>query len=331
MNGFSQLGRLFMAGIPGKKLDESTVGLIEKFGINNFIIFRRNVDNPEQLQRLCADVKAACLGNKLPPPLLAIDQEGGTVARLPPPFTQFADARQLAGAADPVAAMRNYAVICARELKQVGINMNLAPVLDVCPAGEGLFMEKRSLGAEPRMVGQLACEVITNLQNGGVAACGKHFPGLGAARLDPHMQLPVVSRPAARIREIDLVPFQQAVAAGVAAIMTSHTLYEDLDPTIPATLSKRILTDLLRLEIGFDGLLVTDDLEMGAIENERTVPEAAPQAFAAGADMILICHGHEKVRQAYDSMLSAISTERISLQRCSESLARVEAVQYRFA
>jgi beta-N-acetylhexosaminidase len=330
MSKFAQLGQLFMAGIPGTYLDDSTLRLIGELGINNFIIFKRNVDNPEQLQQLCSDVKEACQRFKLPPPLIAIDQEGGTVARLPAPFTQFADARQLAGAADPVAALADYATTCARELAQAGINMNLAPVLDVCPAGQGFFMEKRSLGDDPQVVGQLGSLVIQSLQAGGVAACGKHFPGLGAAKLDPHLQLPVVSQAMSKIRELDLVPFQKAIAADVAAIMTSHTIYENLDATTPATLSKHILTDLLRIELGFDGLIITDDLEMGAIENERTVSEAAVQAFVAGADMILICHGHEKVRQAYDSLMTAISAGQVTLQRCGKSLARVEAVRRRF-
>lgn len=330
MAQLSQLGRLFMVGIPGKELDKSTIGLIETYGINNFIIFRRNIDTPAQLEKLCADIRQTCLDSKLPAPLLAIDQEGGTVARLPPPFTQFDDARRLAGAADPLSAVRNYARTCVKELKQIGINMNLAPVLDVCPEGEGFFMEKRSLGDNPQVVSSLACEVINTFQSGGVAACGKHFPGLGAAKLDPHMQLPLVTRSMEQMRKIDLFPFQRAVAAGIAAIMTSHTLYKDWDAHTPATLSKRILTDLLRTEMGFTGLLITDDLEMGAIENERTVPTAALMAFSAGADVILICHQHDKVRLTYDLMRTAFSAEQIPTQRFDESLARVDAVQRRF-
>jgi beta-N-acetylhexosaminidase len=331
MRKLAQLGPLFMAGIPGRELDASTLGLIAELGINNFIVFRRNVESPGQLRKLCADLKEACAGHGLPAPLISIDQEGGTVARLPLPFTQFADARQLAAAADPVAAVGGYATTCAAELTGAGINMNLAPVLDVCPAGEGFFMEKRSLGDDPQVVGRLGSVVIRNLQNGGVAACGKHFPGLGAAKLDPHLQLPVVSRPAATIRAVDLVPFQQAIAAEVAAIMTSHTIYEHLDASTPATLSGYILTDLLRHELGFAGLIITDDLEMGAIENERSVADAAVLAFAAGADMLLICHGHEKVRLAQAHLMAALQDGRISEQRFAASLQRVEAVRRRFA
>lgn len=331
MRKFTQFGQLIMAGIPGRDIDESTLRLIAELGINNFIVFRRNVESPDQLRRLCVDLKEACARHDLPVPLISIDQEGGTVARLPLPFTQFADARQLAASADPAAALTDYATTCAAELTGAGINMNLAPVLDVCPAGQGFFMEKRSLGDDPQTVGRLGSLVIRNLQSGGVAACAKHFPGLGAAKLDPHLQLPVVSRAAAGIREVDLVPFQKAIEADVAAIMTSHTIYENLDAATPATLSRHILTDLLRIELGFAGLIITDDLEMGAIENERSVADAALQAFGAGADIILICHGHEKVRLAHASLMAAVRAGHISEGRCADSLQRAEAVRRRFA
>lgn len=320
-----------MVGFPGKSLDDSTLRLIGELGINNFIIFKRNVESPAQLKKLCADLKDVCARVNLPSPLIAIDQEGGTVARLPAPFTQFADARKLAGADDPAAALAHYATTCAGELFEAGINMNLAPVLDVCPAGQGFFMEKRSLGSEALVVGELGCLVIKGLQEGGIAACGKHFPGLGAARLDPHLHLPVVSRSLEQIKETDLVPFQKAIGAGVAAIMTSHTIYKNLDEATPATLSMYVLSDLLRSELGFDGLIITDDLEMGAIENERSVPQAALQALAAGADMILICHDHDKVRLSYEKLMAAVRNGNISLRQCGNSLRRVAAVRQRFA
>jgi len=182
--------------------------------------------------------------------------------------------------------------------------MNLAPVLDVCPAGEGFFMERRSLGHDPEIVGKYGCHVIKELQEAGVAACAKHFPGLGAAKLDPHLLLPVVSQSRQAIEKIDLVPFQQAIAAGVASIMTSHTIYENLDASNVATLSTYILKNILRDTLGFDGLVITDDLEMGAIENERSVAEAAVLAFCAGADMLLIKPG-----MAYVDILQAVKAK----------------------
>jgi len=325
------LGQLFMVGLPGFTLDDSTRKLIQKYRINNFIYFKRNVENPEQLKMLSAELRQCCRDNGLAPPLIAIDQEGGTVTRLPPPFTQFPDARILADGEEPEKALRGYAEACAADLKYIGVNYNLAPVLDVCQAGKGYFMERRSLGDDPKVVGRLGSLVIKQMQERGIAACGKHFPGLGAATLDPHYQLPFVSKDEKGLRGDDLPPFQQAMTAGVASIMTSHTLYQHLDPEKPATLSKKILTGLLRNELGYDGVVITDDLEMGAIEKEGDLGQAAVEAFGAGADLLLICFNHEKAIDAFDKTAEAVARNPELAKRQQESVARVTEMRQRFA
>jgi beta-N-acetylhexosaminidase len=325
------LGQLFMVGLPGFALDDSTLRLIEEFRINNFIYFKRNVESPEQLKKLSEDLYKACIQNNLGPPLIAIDQEGGSVTRLPPPFTQFPDARVLAESENPENALGDFARVCSRELRDIGVNYNLAPVLDVCDAGKEYFMEKRSLGGDPEVVGKLSTHVIGEMQARGIAACAKHFPGLGAAVVDPHLELPYVPKTEPDIRAQDILPFQQAVAAGVASIMTSHTIYHHLDPDNPATLSKKILTGLLRIELGYDGVIITDDLEMGAIENEGDLGEAALQAFAAGADLLLICQSHEKAIDALKKTARAITEHPEMLARTQESIRRVTAMRETFA
>ena len=321
------LGQLFMVGLSEAVLDDSTRRLIKEFRINNFIYFKRNVESPEQLKKLSGDLHKACAQNNLYPPLIAIDQEGGSVTRLPPPFTQFPDARVLAQAENPRDALSDYARVCSGELADIGVNYNLAPVLDVCEAGKEYFMEKRSLGSDPEMVGRLGTLVITEMQAHGIAASAKHFPGLGAAVVDPHFQLPHVAKPESDIRAQDLIPFQHAVAAGVASIMTSHTTYKHLDPEYPATLSRKILTDLLRNELGYDGVIITDDLEMGAIEEEGDLGQAALQAFTAGADLLLICHSHEKVIDALRETGRGVE-DNLELQvRMQESIRRVTTMR----
>lgn len=327
----SAVGQLFMVGLPETKLDRSTLHLIRELRINNFIIFKRNVQDKQQLRNLCAELRQACHHNGLPAPLVSIDQEGGSVARLPPPFTQFADARVLAERMDPEKELSAYAGTCARELTEVGINMNLAPVLDVSAAGSEYFMEHRSLGHEPARVAKLGVLIINILQGQGIAACAKHFPGLGAAVVDPHLELPRVASPLEQLRIIDLPPFAAAVAAGVAAIMTSHTIYAGLDPDIPATLSKNILTGLLRNELGYDGLVITDDLEMGAIEREQPLAEAALQALVAGADLLLICHDHAKVHTAYETVVAGMENGILASEQLQRSITRLAEVRRRFA
>jgi beta-N-acetylhexosaminidase len=327
---YEKLGPLFMIGIPGLSIDDSTKRFINDFRINNFILFSRNVESPDQLRSLCVDIKVACQQAGLGNPIISIDQEGGTVARLPEPFTQFEDARVCGDSFDPEKAVVDYAETCASELIDIGINMNLAPVLDVCPVGQGYFMEKRSLGDDPYKVGRLGALLINAMQNKGVAACGKHFPGLGAAKLDPHLELPFVERSLEQLQQEDLVPFRDAIDAGVAGIMTSHTMYSGLDPEHLATLSKKILTDLLRQELGYAGVIITDDLEMGAIENERSVNKAALEAFVAGADMLLICHEHSKVEASLETFSAALDAGVISLDRVASSVKRIGIVRHRF-
>ena len=327
----SELGLLFMVGLPGLTLDEYSLHLIQKYGINNFIYFKRNVESPEQLKQLSKDLRRACRDNGLPSPLIAIDQEGGSVARLPPPFTQFPDARILADSEKPEKALMDYARVCSRELKGIGVNYNLAPVVDVCEAGKEYFMERRSLGGDAKNVGRLGALVIQEMQANAIAACAKHFPGLGAAVVDPHFQLPIVTKAESAIRSDDLPPFRQAINIGVASIMTSHTIYQHLDPENPATLSKKILTGLLRNELGYDGVVITDDLEMGAIEKEGDLGHAALVAFEAGADLILICQSHEKVINALKKTSGAIRKNPELEIRMHESLQRVGKMRQKFA
>jgi beta-N-acetylhexosaminidase len=329
--GKLMLGQLFMVGLPGLTLDDSTLHLIQQYGINNFIYFKRNVESREQLEHLSRKLQKACSDKGLPPPLIAIDQEGGTVARLPPPFTQFPDARLLAEAVEPEKALTDYAAICTHELKSIGVNYNLAPVLDVCERGKELFMERRSLGGEPEKVARLGCLVINEMQERGIAACAKHFPGLGAAVVDPHVDLPYVAKTKKDIMVNDLAPFRQAIATGVASIMTSHTIYRFLDPEKPATLSKKILTDLLRHEMNYEGVVITDDLEMGAIEKEKDVGDAARQAFEAGADLLLICYSHKKVIDSINKLADMIEKNSHLQIRMSKSLKRINFMRRKFS
>lgn len=323
-------GALLMIGLPGPELDDSTRALIRTQGVNNFILFRRNVVDPTQLRQLCDDLSQACREHTGQPPLVAIDQEGGSVTRLPPPWRQFPDQRRLAESIDPETALADYAATCAAELLEVGINFNFAPVLDVAPMEEGFFMARRSLGEEAKTVAQLGALVIKEMQRGGVAACGKHFPGLGSACLDPHQVGFAISKDYARLLTEDLPPFQSAIQAGVAALMTSHTVYPGLDPDYPATLSSRILSNLLRGELGYDGLVITDDLEMGAIENAMTVAEGALLAFRAGADLLLICKEHDKVRETIAGLDEARAEGVVTEGRVAEAAARIDRVRQDF-
>lgn len=323
-------GSLFMIGLPATFLDDASRQLIFRWHINNFILFRRNFKNRQQLRDLISGLRQACREAGLAAPIVAIDQEGGSVARLGPPFTQFPGARQMANSPDPEGVLATYARTCARELSEVGINLNLAPVLDTCETGCGYFMQDRALSADPLTVASLGRLVITEMQDCGLAACGKHFPGLGGAVVDPHRQLPVVGRSREDILAVELEPFRAAIDAGVAAIMTSHTVYPHLDGERVSTLSSAIITGLLRDELGYEGVVITDDLEMGAIAEAGSVAEAALKALLAGADLLLICEGQDRVVDGVQRVAHALERGVVSSARLERSFERLAGLRRRF-
>jgi beta-N-acetylhexosaminidase len=320
-----------MVGLPGPELDDSTLQLIEQDSVHNFIIFRRNVVNVEQMTELCASLVDACLAQGLPHPIISIDQEGGQVARLPLPFSQFPEPRELAEGGNPEELLAEYARVCAQELRQIGVNMNLAPVLDICSSGLGMFMERRCLGGDPQGVAELGRVVIEGLQNAGVAACAKHFPGLGGAVLDPHLELPVVDLDVEHFEKEAMTPFRMAAEIEVAAFMTSHAVYSNFAPDIPGTLSCKVVGDLVRGSCGYQGLIITDDLEMGAIEKFMPFPQAALQSLLAGADILLVCHEHSKVRAAITALEQALQDGVVDPELIEDSLGRQAEVVKRFA
>lgn len=327
----AMIGRLFMAGMPGKHLDKDSRDLIRRGQIGGIILFSRNIADPLQVATLCRAVQQEAVRSQGEALLIAADQEGGPVARLPFPFTRFAGAEAMALSSDPEQAVRRYAAVTAREMTLVGLNANLAPVLDLAPPGVQGVLAGRSLGRDPARVARLGWAIITVFQQGGLLAVAKHFPGLGATGLDPHQALPTISLAGEDEERRHLAPFQEAVRAKVAGIMTAHAVYPHRDPRHPATLSPALLNGLLREQWGYEGLIVTDDLEMGAITGQWDVAEGAAAAFKAGADILLICRNQEHVRRATDRIRGALLREEIPLSRLLASSARIRRARSRLA
>jgi beta-N-acetylhexosaminidase len=298
-----RLGQIFMIGIPGPHLDEETEALLRDFNIGGIILFARNIQEPVQVARLCRDLQKKAMEVHGTPLFLAVDQEGGRVARLREPFRVFPGNAAIGAADASVERAREFGLVTAREMKLVGLNMNLAPVVDVRRGEIEKHLEGRSFGEDPAKVALLGKTVVKALQESGVMAVAKHFPGLGRASLDPHHHLPRIDADKKEIQEINLPPFRAAVDAEVCGIMTSHALYPALDPEWPATLSPSVLTGLLRDEMHFGGLVMTDDLEMGAIAGRWSVAEGSAMALQAGADILLICEHQRNVREAFELIL----------------------------
>src|SRR3954465_7485167 len=247
-----QIGRLLIAGFGGQQVPVELASLAREFSLGGVILFARNVAEPEQVAELCYE--SARLGPDLPP-WVSGDQGGGRVARLKAPFTEWPPMATLGRSADAALAER-FARALAAELKAVGITLDYAPVLDVLTNAKNPVIGDRALAEKAEDVGRLGAAIIRTLQAGGVAACGKHFPGHGDTSVDSHLELPIVEHPPDRFRRVEFVPFKSAIQADVATIITAHVFVPALDERRPATLSKHVVTDLMRTELGFGGVIL---------------------------------------------------------------------------
>jgi beta-N-acetylhexosaminidase len=300
-----QVGQLAMIGFDGPSVPPEVRTLAREFDLGGVVLFARNVEAPGQVAELVYDLQQ--LRTRLPL-WVAVDQEGGRVARLRRGFTLWPPASTLGRSGDEALA-RRFARALAVELRAVGISMDFAPVLDVHTNPENAVIGDRALSDQAEIVARLGPIIVTALQEAGVAACGKHFPGHGDTRLDSHLDLPLVEHTLERLREIELRPFRAAIDAGATAIMTGHLLVPALDDARPASLSRAIVSGLLREELGFGGVVVSDDLGMRAVSDRYTIERAVVDAVAAGCDAVLLCEpNHEAQARALEALVRAVET-----------------------
>jgi beta-N-acetylhexosaminidase len=316
------IGQLFILGFEGKEVPQPLKAFLRQYNPGALILFARNLGSPEEVATMTEALQAAS-----PTPLLiAIDQEGGRVARLGPPFTQWPSASAV-GTFGSAEMARTLGEAMAKELLAVGINTNLAPVLDVLTNPDNPVMAGRSFGADPHAVARLGTAFFCGHRDAGVLAVGKHFPGHGDTVADSHQELPVVRHDLARLRDVEFVPFAEAIRKGIPALMTAHLLVPALDPERPATLSRAILSDLLRERLGFSGLIMSDDLLMRGIADTIPPGEAAIRFLEAGGDLILICQDEAAQREAFAAVAEAVETGRLSEARIRASCYRIARVK----
>lgn len=288
-----------MVGLPDPRLDDGLRALLDR-GVGGVILFSRNVKSPAQVAELVGAIKAYA-GR---PIVVGVDQEGGRVARLRAGFTALPTMRALGARGDADQAHAVGAVI-GRELRAVGIDVAFAPVLDVDTNPANPVIGDRSLSRDPAVVAELGVAVARGIVSAGVAACGKHFPGHGDTRQDSHLALPRLPHGMERLEAVELTPFRAAINNDIASIMTSHIVFEALDPDRPATCSPTIITGLLREKLGFGGVVFSDCMEMKAIADGIGTVEATLAAVRAGVDMVLISHDHDLAHRAIDQLAQA--------------------------
>ncbi len=322
------LGQLFVCGFDGEETTEEIIDLVARFNLGGVILFRRNLKHPEQILALTRSLQRHAREHPL---FVAIDQEGGRVVRLPEPFTHFPASRALGTSGSEHLAFE-FGRATATELAAVGINFNLAPVLDLDTNPHNPVIGDRSFGADPLEVARLGLAVLQGFRQLGVIGAAKHFPGHGDTEHDSHITLPVVDHPAELLKTREVVPFARVIAhpEGPDTIMTAHVLYSSLDPELPATLSKKILTHLLRRDLGFRGLVITDDLEMKAIIDRFGPEEASYKALYAGANLLLFCHTPSYIPLCIEALTTRISRGDLIAERIKTSLDQITRIKYTY-
>jgi beta-N-acetylhexosaminidase len=325
-----RVGQRFMVGFEGHTASADVKALIREFGVGHVVLFARNVAGPEQVADLVRELQSVARDASHERPLLvAVDQEGGRVARLREPWTVWPAARAV-GRVGSEETARQLGQALAEELSACGIRWDFAPCVDVDTNPKNPVIGDRSFGDDPDLVGRLGVAMLQGLQQSGVAASAKHFPGHGDTDLDSHLELSAVDHPRSRLDDVELRPFRMAIAAGVASVMTSHILVREIDDARPATLSPPVISGLLRKELGYGGVVVTDDLEMKAVAARWTPAQIAVLAAQAGCDLLALCRGHDAQVEAIEALVRACESGEISFKDAEAAEARVRALKDRF-
>jgi len=314
-----------MIGVQGEALSLDERLIIEQCGFGGFILFAHNCREPKQILSLCRELWET--GTELPP-FIAIDEEGGRVHRLPPPFTHFPPAAALGRTGSAELAYK-VGLATGRELSVLGINLNFAPVLDVHSNPSNPVIDDRSLSTDPKEVIRLGWEVVRGLREGGVIPCGKHFPGHGDTEKDSHLELPIAEKSLAELKSVELPPFVHACRQGIETLMTAHVLYRALDQEFPGTLSERIVSGLLRQDLGYDGVVFSDDMGMKAIGANYGEEEATGLAVRAGIDVLLFCHELSRAMRVYEFLCAEAERDPAVRARVEESYRRITQLKNR--
>lgn len=323
------LGQLLIIGFDGTSVEDGVKSLLARFRPAGVILFARNLVAPEQTRKLTEDLQSFADELGIGPLLIGIDHEGGKVVRMGPPLTRFPGNLALArtGSLD---LARRQARAMAEELLAMGVNWNFAPCVDVNSNPRNPIIGERAFGDNPEKVSAFGAAMIEEFQQRGLIACAKHFPGHGDTAVDSHLGLPCVSRPLESLREIELPPFRGAIAAGVASIMTAHIVFPALDAARPATASARIIGGLLREELGFEGVVVSDALEMAGFANSIGLKEGAPACINAGVDLLMVCNGRQAQEEVLSALQEASAAGRLDTEMIERAQGRVDSMKKAF-
>ncbi|AGA68402.1 beta-glucosidase-like glycosyl hydrolase [Desulfitobacterium dichloroeliminans LMG P-21439] len=323
-----KVGQLVIVGTDGYEINENTQRLIQTYHVGGFILFQKNIRDTQQMLDLVNSLKKTNAINEVPL-FLALDEEGGRVSRMPAELRRMPSSQKVGKQNDSDLATR-VGVVLGQELKVFGMNVNFAPVLDIFSNPQNTVIGDRALGSTPELVSELGIQSMKGIQAQNIIPVVKHFPGHGDTTVDSHVGLPKVDYDLERLQSFELIPFSEAIAHDADAIMLAHILIPQLDPEYPASLSKTLISDILREDMKFEGVVFTDDMTMGAILENYEIGEAAVKSLQAGSDIVLICHDFVQEEAALQAILAAARTGVISSDRIDESVYRVLALKKKY-
>lgn len=328
MSPRQSLGQHVLVGISGHSLTESEKTFLTKNNIAGVTLFSRNVQSPQQVLELCREIQSLVpLTASKTPFLIGVDQEGGRVARLREPFTVWPPLRTI-GQLDSPNASFNFTLALGKELKSVGINLDYAPCLDIFTNPQNTVIGDRALSEDAEKVAKHASALVRGFEKAGIIPCGKHFPGHGNTLIDSHEDLPVEHSDRARLEAVEWIPFKKAFKSGLNLVMTAHILFPKIDPDWPATLSEIFLKQILRQDLRFSGVIVTDDMDMKALAKHYDRAQLPVRALSAGADMVLYCNEPDIPPMALDALEKALvdgALSAIDLKASSERIAKLKS------
>lgn len=321
MSQTEKLGQMVMIGIQGTKVDDDSLYMLHQFHMGGVILFDRNMDSPEQVKQLTSDLQAQ--SNEKVPLFIGIDEEGGDVVRMAEKLTPPPSQKEI-GATGDIEQAKTWAIKTAKSLKDMGINVNFAPVADV---GSN---DKRSYSTDINTVIDFVRVATKGYQQENIIYSLKHFPGIGKGKVDSHVDSSNIDASKDTLMAEDIIPFKTIIDENEPNdyfILVSHLKYPALDEEYPASLSSKIMTDLLRYELGYKGIIITDDMEMGAVANHNDFRSIGVNAVKAGADIVLVCHEYEHQQEVYLGLLDAVNSGEISQERIDESVKRIIKVK----
>ncbi|MFY9613423.1 MAG: beta-N-acetylhexosaminidase [Tissierellaceae bacterium] len=321
-------GQLLIVGFKGTFLNDRTKSYINDLKVGGLILFDRNIESKGQIIGLVEEIKGSNAEEDIPL-FLCIDEEGGSISRLPKEYRRLPDPFQI-GETNDVDIAFQFGQLLGNRVKGLGLNLNFAPVLDIHSNPDNPVIGKRAYGTNPERVSDIGLEVAKGIRNSSIIPAVKHFPGHGDTSTDSYLELPIIDKSLEELRNFELIPFEDAIENNIEMIMMAHILLPSLDKDYPATLSKKIVHDLLRDEMGYEGVIVSDDMTMGAIVNNFTLEDACIDFLKAGGDILLVCHGEDNPRIVFDKIIEAVEIGELSMEEIDEKVYRILELKDRY-